>query len=145
MRATITATMILISLLLSACRPPSIDEIQQELIRLSSGLIYISETDSELTVVRSREKVEPLTERNFLLSLGLDPATEIETLDLHQVFANPINHYRDGARWRALQNYLDANLKDVKVFKIGSIRRDVFAVGLKDGYAIGVHFVSVET
>jgi len=51
---------------------------------------------------------------------------------------------RDEA-WTRLRSYLEANLTSLKVFKIGNIRRDIYAVGLFQGHIVGIRTFAVET
>ena len=49
-------------------------------------------------------------------------------------------------KFRALKRVLEDNLSELKVFKIGRVRKDIFIVGLdKDGRLVGARTESVET
>ncbi len=47
--------------------------------------------------------------------------------------------------WTNLRNYLEANLISLKVFKVGTVRREVYAVGLFQGHIVGIRTFAVET
>lgn len=52
----------------------------------------------------------------------------------------------DAARFKSLEAILCGNLSDLKVFRVGSVKVDIYIVGrTAEGLWLGVHTSSVET
>ena len=52
----------------------------------------------------------------------------------------------EGERWVALRRAIERNLTDVRVFRVGERRVDVYVVGrTRGGEWVGLHTTSVET
>jgi hypothetical protein len=117
------------------------------------GLIFISETDSEFEYF-SAGKISELTAENFrkILNVSKEESTEERKFD---DFFSRLTTYRDwfGARekrnadrYAKLKKILEANLRELKVFRIGKIRIDIFIVGVNEaGEIAGVKTSAVET
>ncbi|MFM9904494.1 MAG: nuclease A inhibitor family protein [Pyrinomonadaceae bacterium] len=117
------------------------------------GLIYISETDAPVTLFQG-SRVENVAREIILQQSGLDQAAIIEEITFDQFFERLTvvkDWYGEAEKERAkkfagLQKLLGENLRDRKVFRIGEIRLDIFAVGIdKDGFLTGITTKAVET
>lgn len=105
------------------------------------NLNYVSETDADVNVTIFGRDVQKLTTFNFALANHIGDDTTIETFPATQFFDN-----LDSAKGAAiLREYLSTNLSPLWAFKVGDIRRDVYAVGLFNGYIVGVKSFAVET
>ncbi len=128
-------------------------DLKTQLKKTMRGLQYPSETDARLQVFVWREEA-PFTPEALLASAGLDPATPVETTDL-ETFMQPVTtpHDWDGPveqkqerRFTALRTLLEANLSDIKVYRVGKINIDVYVVGkTTDGTYAGIKTEVVET
>ncbi len=116
------------------------------------GLIYLSETDAPVTAFAGMRAV-PDREK-FLHQAGFSDDQGIEERSFSDLFARLTSvreWYGDAEKERAkkfleLQKLLEENLYELKVFRVGSIRLDIFAVGVdKNGYLMGVRTHAVET
>ncbi len=118
----------------------------------AEGLVYISETDSpiELFVLptASEEACENKVSR-FKKSLG----SQIEEISVEDFFRRLVTdrewhteqQRQDVKRFRRLKGLLE-NLRDLRVFKVGRIRVDIYVVGIDpNGEITGIRTTAVET
>ena len=133
------------------------DENTSELFRkiehACEGLIYISETD-EPVMPFAGGRAASVTAEIILQQINAEAESRFEERDLDDLFGR-LTTMRDwyGEREKArakkfleLKTLLEENLRDLKVFRFGSIRLDIFAVGIdKDGNLVGVTTKAVET
>jgi hypothetical protein len=117
------------------------------------GLIYISETDAPV-VPFAGGPVADLTPEAIIQHTdhGKEKPTEEISFD---IFFSKLTKRRDwfgeaeigrAKRFGELQKLLEENLRDLKVFRIGEIQIDIYAVGLDgDGNLAGVTTKAVET
>lgn len=117
------------------------------------GLIYISETDAPVVVFIGRP-ADKFTVQEVVPQLGLALDTPVEERCFDEFFsrltANKEWHgdaeKTRAAKFLALQKLLESNLSDLKVFRIGRIKIDIFVVGIdKDRRYIGIATKAVET
>lgn len=126
-----------------------IEKVQE----LSKGLYYISETDAEISPFEGA-KAEAVTKENILIQTKNAPNALIEERIFAEIFAR-LTAIKDwfgdeekanAERFSALQKFLEENLKDLKVFKIGKIQIDIYFVGLDtEGNLLGIQTKAVET
>ncbi len=118
-----------------------------------SGLIYISETDAPIELFAAG-RADSVTRKTILEKTGHPADTPVEETDLIRFFARltrvedwyPGERKADAKRFARLKKILEENLTDLRVFKTGKIRLDIFAVGLdKDGRLMGIKTKAVET
>ncbi len=117
------------------------------------GLLYPSESDAPLTVFVWRQPV-PFSAEALLACTGHDSTTPVKTTDLDSFF-RPVTTSRAWhgteeqertRRFTALHELLEAELSDIQVYKVGSIRIDVYIVGYDaDGNILGLTTNVVET
>jgi len=108
----------------------------------ADNLVYISEEDWDVNVFVIGRNVSMLNVETFRAANPKILFEPVEDFDVDTFFARL--EKRDAA-WTALRNYLEANLTSLKVFKVGNIRRDIYAVGLFQWHIVGVRMFAVET
>ncbi len=105
------------------------------------GLTYPSETDAPFDLFRWPAGPDP---RNQILAHAGNkhPIEEIPV----DVFFSELDESEDAARYRQLRQVLGSHLTGLKVFRVGSIRIDVYLIGqTPSGSWAGLHTISVET
>jgi len=123
------------------------------LAALVSGLIFVSEADHELTVLRlgALPKLEP---EPVLRALGKPADSRFEIVSVSDFFAPALREHAFHsaeeravvARYRALVEYLTMQLAGACVLRVGAIKIDVYAVGrTSDHDWVGVATQVVET
>jgi len=116
-----------------------------------AGWFYMSETDAELEPFCG-EKTDAVTRELMLKATANAETAPIEEGNLDSFFAHLWFNDKDGAT-RApsgpiqnLRSLLEDNLGDLKVFRIGRIRIDVYVVGRdREGHLAGIKTRAVET
>jgi hypothetical protein len=106
------------------------------------NLIYISEEDWDVNAFVIGRNVSVLNVETFKQT---NPKVLYETVENF-----PAEYFwwrleQKDRRWTILKNYLEANLTQIHVFKVGNVRRDIYVVGLFDGHIVGVRMFAVET
>lgn len=115
----------------------------------SEGLVFISETDSDVVVWYRNRTVDSLSEAEFKRVAKIPPLATVEIVPFDQLFTRLVDLDKTG-QWLILRDYLESNLQDYKVFRVprpAPYERtfDVYAVGLFENKVIGIHVVSLET
>jgi len=108
----------------------------------ADNLNYISEQDWDVNIFVIGRNVLVLNIETFRATNPFIAFEPIEEIDVESFF---IRLEKRDAAWTNLRNYLEANLISLKVFKVGNIRRDVYAVGLFQGHIVGIRTFAVET
>ena len=108
----------------------------------ADNLVYISEEDWDVNAFVTGRNVQTLNIETFKRA---NPKILYETVEDF-----PAEYFwqrleQKDRRWTILRNYLEANLAQIRVFKVGDVRRDVYAVGLFEGHIVGVRMFAVET
>ena len=120
---------------------------------LTKGLVYVSETDANI-IPFSGDKTSSITVEEILKQTGNNPDAEIETISAEAFFERLIaikDWFGDAEKERAarflrLKELLTESLFDMKVFRIGKIRIDIYVVGIDaEGYLSGIMTKAVET
>lgn len=116
----------------------------------SAELNYVTEQDSEVFVFYRNTPVREMSDVAFLAILRRPPETKIIRQSWSSFFETRTRNDPTG-RWRALQEYLEANLTGLTVFRLprgapyGS-QYDLYAVGLFNGETVvGVQMFGVAT
>lgn len=129
------------------------DKIFQKLAQACDGLVYISEADAPITAFSSKQTTDE-TNGNILSQVVGKPDEPIEetTFDLffERLIAEKDWHgEKEKAlveKFRALKKLLEDNLSELRVIKVGRVRKEIFVVGLdKNKRIVGVQTQSVET
>ena len=125
----------------------------RQIARCCVGLVYISETDAPITVFTG-DAVHELDPRSMCASAHLPEGLQVTEADFEKFFSRltTIEPWHGDLqreqikKFLELKQLLEENLRDLKVFKVGEIRKNVYAVGLDDdNYVIGVSTCAVET
>jgi hypothetical protein len=128
-------------------------ELSEKIATLCEGLVYISETDAPFTPFRGG-RVSEVNGETIVSQAELAADAPVEEIGSSAFFARltRIERWHTQAqramqkKFLELQTLLEENLRDLKVFKVGRIRVDIYAVGLDaDGDLLGVKTQAVET
>jgi hypothetical protein len=128
-------------------------ELIKEISVAVDGLIYISETDAPIFPFTGCKSIGAIKE-SLLAELGLEADTEVEERGFDEMFARFVtikewfneNQRGEAVRFQKLKTLLESNLTDLRVFKIGQIRRDIFFIGLdQENRLVGIRTSAVET
>lgn len=129
------------------------DDFFHSLKSVCDGLLYISEADAPVMPFVG-ERVDAITVENILHQAGLPsdmPIEEKEFDDLFERLTSMKDWFRDLETERAkkyleLKKLLEDNLRDLKVFRFGFRRIDIYILGIdKNGNLVGVTTTAVET
>ena len=128
-------------------------EIFHKIEQACDGLIYISETDSAVQPFFG-QPTDTVNGEIILQQAGLSAEASIEERSYDEFFAR-LTTIKDwygeaetakAKKFLELKTLLEENLSGLKVFRTGTIRLDIFAVGIdKDRNLIGVTTKAVET
>ena len=132
---------------------PQVKSFVEKIKELSEGLYYISETDAEILPFEGNI-AETVTKEELLRQTNNEPNAPVEERIFTEIFAR-LTKTEDwfgdeekatSEKFLALQEFLEENLKDLKVFKIGRIQIDIYFVGLDEsGKLMGIQTKAVET
>ncbi len=125
----------------------------QEIKKATDGLIYISETDSEvLPFIGGRS--ETVNIESLLKQINAASDIKVKEITFEDFFENLITiqdwfeaeEKETAEKFLKLKKLLEENLKDLKVFKIGKIEIEVYVVGLdEENNLLGIKTEAVET
>ncbi len=127
--------------------------ISDRLEMACEGLTYISETDAAV-VPFAGAAVSDLNRVTILRQTGSNRDENVEEVDFEEFFSRltAIKDWhgeREKTRARKfldLQELIEENLSELKVFKIGKIRLNIYAIGRdREGRLMGVRTKAVET
>ncbi|MEP7001370.1 MAG: nuclease A inhibitor family protein [bacterium] len=132
--------------------------LQPVLQRLTSGLLYTSESDYPFVYFRhagvNHPPVSPLSAAEFRSLLGIAADKQIEIITLDEFFARHIERIDpyDSVgvarvpRYRLLRETLRTSLAHTVVYRVGTIAIDCYAVGFNwRGELEGLTTISIET
>ena len=128
-------------------------EARTQLETLASNLFFVSEADSPLKVTQLGEAAD-LDAPALLAALGKPATSSVERITVDEFFGyaaqeQPFHTAQDRlnvARYQALVKLFSTALEGSRVFRIGSIEIDVYALGKSsDGKWLGVVTKLVET
>jgi len=121
--------------------------------KLSEGLYYISETDAEVSPFAG-SGADAVTREEILRQTKSAANTPVEERNFAEIFAR-LTRIQDwhgdeekatAAKFNKLKEFLEKNLKDLKVFKVGTIQIKIYFVGIdSQGKLMGVQTKAVET
>ena len=127
--------------------------LSEHLKNASEGLYYISETDAEL-IPFIGEVAKDVSKEEMMRQTKTSSENPIEEIDFAKMFERLTNiqdwfgdeEKATAAKFAALKNILEKNLKGLKVFKIGKIELDIYFVGLNEQSILaGIKTKAVET
>lgn len=99
---------------------------------------YLSEQTHDVNSFVIARSVTTLNQTTFQNANPFIFGKSIETFDAADICD------RQGVDWATLKNIL-VNLTDATAFKVGSIQREVYIVGLLNGHIVGVRTFAIET
>jgi len=124
-----------------------------EIERLCEGLVYISETDSPLSLFRA-DAIGDLSVERVAEAAGVADRTHTEIRSASEFFER-LSTEKDwfgdtekekAKRFGELWELLDKHLRDLKVYRFGNVRIDIVVAGIDgEGNAAGVRTFAVET
>jgi hypothetical protein len=129
------------------------ENLAAQIRKAAEDLYYISETDAEIFPFIGA-KTAAVTAENLLKQTGGKPGAPVEERDFETFFARLTKiqdwfgeeEKRAAEKFARLKELLETNLKDLKVFKIGRIELDIYAVGLdSENRLAGIRTKAVET
>ena len=129
------------------------NKLLERLESLTEGLFYISETDAPITAFIG-DKTESVTPAEILKQTKSAADTPISETGFTEFFSN-LTEIQDwfgeeetelARKFAALKEFLEKNIKDLKVFKIGKIELETYVVGLDgENNVAGIKTKAVET
>ncbi len=107
-----------------------------------NGLTYPSESDEAFDLFQWGSAAGNAQAQVLAHARVRQPIAEVHVND----FFAALDGTDDAARFRDLRRALEASLTDLRVFRVGKIRVEIYIVGkTKAGQWAGVHTTSVET
>ena len=117
------------------------------------GLVFISETDAPVLPFAGGP-ADTVTGEIILQQTGREPQTDVEEVEIGAFFTK-LTTLKDwfgepekarAKKFLELKTLLEENLRELKVFRIGRIRLDIYVVGINtEGNLMGVTTNAVET
>lgn len=134
-------------------RDPNENDLAEQIKKFAAGLYYISETDAEILPFAGTE-AKSVTVEEVLSQTKSAAGSPTEERDFSEFFAR-FTEMQDwfgdeeketAQKFVRLKQFLEKNLKDLKVIKIGKIQLDVYVVGLDaESRLMGIKTKAVET
>lgn len=131
----------------------SADNLAEQIKKAAGGLFYVSETDAKIEAFIGAQ-AESVTRETLLNQIKSAADVPVEERDFAEFFAR-LTEIQDwfgdeetatANKFALLKEILERNLRDLKVFKVGKIRLDIYVVGLEAGNVLmGVKTEAVET
>lgn len=129
------------------------DKVKKQLKAACENLYYVSETDAEIFPFFGSQ-AQNVTKEEILKQTKTNAAAPIEEGDFKKFFAR-LTEIQDwfgeeeettARRFTDLQNLLERNFRDLKVFKVGKIQLEIYVVGLNaENNLLGIKTKAVET
>ena len=123
--------------------------------RAAAGLLYTSESDYPFTWFQFvASTVGPLDTISVRQLVGALPGTAVQVVSLDDFFARHIERVDPAdrvavalvPRYRRLRETLRHAARDVRVYRVGTVRVDCYLIGVdRDGTVIGLSTVAIET
>ena len=133
--------------------PSSEESLQAKLENACAGLIFVSETDSDVTPVFGNVPLSK-SAADVLMAIGVSPTKQVRSVRFENFFSRLTTkkvwfgeeQLMNAERFIALKRLLQKELSDLKVFRVGKIRLTIFVVGFdREGKIAGVKMDAVET
>jgi hypothetical protein len=129
------------------------EELFGALTEATQGLLYMSESDYPLEVIRwdGSEQLSPEYLRNVV---GADSSAKVEESNLDEFFRVPAGEQEwkgeeqlaEARKYRRLRQLLEENLTGIRVYRVGEINIGVYVVGMSaEGNWLGISTRVVET
>jgi hypothetical protein len=127
--------------------------VKEQIKAATEGLYFMSETDSEIFPFFGTQAKE-VTKEEILRQIKSSTNAPVEEKNFTDFFAR-LTEIQDwfgdeeketAQKFAELKKLLENNLRDLRVFKIGKIQLDVYAVGLNaENNLLGIQTKAVET
>lgn len=108
----------------------------------SEPLVYISEENWDVNAFVIGRNVSTLNTQTFKQANPKVLYETVEDFPVNDFFSRLENQ---DVRWTRLRNFLEANLTQIHVFKVGDVQRDIYVVGLFDSHIVGIRMFAIET
>ncbi|MEC4805076.1 MAG: nuclease A inhibitor family protein [Jaaginema sp. PMC 1079.18] len=128
-------------------------DLTQQLQQATEGLFWPSETDAEFEIVTWPD-LDNLTVETVRDRLNLDPETPILCQDFYRFF-QPVTQEQawhnaeeraERERYQVLVEFLNANLSNLQVFRVGEVEIDIYILGqTPERQTLGLQTQAVET
>ncbi|RNI26922.1 nuclease A inhibitor family protein [Rufibacter latericius] len=124
-----------------------------QLTQAAQGLLFISESESPLEPFSLPTGVSLSSGADFLKALGMN-GQPVEQVELAYFFRNMVRTSPDqepaqqaiAQRFIALLQWLETNLQEVRVYRVGQIQVQAYVMGkAPDGTWLGLKMTLVET
>ncbi len=129
------------------------DKLKEQIKKTSEGLYFMSETDAEILPFFGKQ-AQAVTKEEIISQTKSATDVPVEERSFTEFFAR-LTEIQDwfsdeekatAQKFAELKNLLESNLRDLKVFKIGKIQLDIYAVGLDaENNLLGIKTKAVET
>ena len=132
---------------------PDFDRMMETIAEACEGLIFVSETDSTVEPI-ALPRMSDLSQDELLNALDRDEGEPVETADALEFFdrlTRPRGWHSDeekemAQRFARLRDILESELRELRVYRVGEVRVDIFVLGrTRSGTIAGVHTRAVET
>lgn len=127
--------------------------LKEQIKAASEGLYFMSETDAEIFPFFGSQ-AQAVTKEEILRQTKSSASTPVEERNFAEFFVR-LTEIQDwfsdeekavAQKFAELKKLLESNLRDLKVFKVGKIQMDVFAVGIDaENKLLGIQTKAVET
>src|SRR5262249_11779410 len=127
------------------------DDLREKIAAATQGLVYISETDSELQVFSASE----VEDDNIIAAVSnYDDRKPIEEIPVDDFFSRLTSVHdwfgpeekKRAERFAQLRDLLNANLHKLTAIKVGRVQKTIYVVGLtKYNNLRGVKMDAIET
>lgn len=130
------------------------DQLKQELLKASDGLMMLSETDEAFEFYYHEKPDEPFTEETVVEWDGKPAGTAVQVLSLEDFLHRMKNPHPDAdqvqkqnaERFKQLEAKLKELLRNVKAYKLSETSMPVYLIGETDnGEYAGLKTLVVET
>ncbi len=128
-------------------------DLRLQIKKITDGLFYTSETDAEILPFTGK-KAQAVTSEEILAQTENEANSPVEEKDFTEFFSR-LTEIQDwfgdeektaAKKFTDLKDLLEKKLKDLKVFKVGKIQLDIYAVGLDaECNLMGIQTKAVET
>ena len=117
-----------------------------QLEQAAKGLLFISESESPLEPFTLPAGTPAETQAGFLAAMGHE-GQPVEQVELPYFFRNMVRPIEPTAdRFKALQTWLQANLQELKVYRVGQTQVQAYIIGkAQDGSWLGLKTTLIET
>ena len=132
---------------------PGEDQVKKQIEKACRGLFFTSETDAKILPFFGGQ-AEAVTTEEILSQTKSAADAPIEEADFTEFFAR-LTEIQDwfgdeekatAQKFVDLKDLLESNFRDLKIFKIGKVQLEIYAVGLDaENNLLGIQTKAVET